>query len=253
MEYALITGATGGIGYALAECFAKDGKALVLVSSNMEHLKKAKEKLLANYNVPIEVCEKNLTGERAAEELFLQLKERKIKITYLVNNAGFGLLGKTEEIAMDKEEAMLILNMMTPVKLVKLFLPEMKRAGCGYILNVASVGAFQPGPYNSSYYATKAFLYHYSRGVRYEAKKSGVSISTLCPGTTGTDFFKKAGTKTPKGAMTPEQVAVYAYRKMKKKKDVIIPGFWNRMARFVPSGIKLRVIAIIKERQAKCK
>ena len=116
MEYALITGATGGIGYALAECFAKDGKALVLVSSNMEHLKKAEEKLLANYNVPIEVYEKNLAGERAAEELFLQLKERKIRITYLVNNAGFGLLGKTEEIAMDKEEAMLILNMMTPVK-----------------------------------------------------------------------------------------------------------------------------------------
>ena len=250
MEYALVTGATSGIGFALAECFAKDGIGLLLVSSNKERLEKTKKKLLQHYQVPITLYEKNLSDLAAAEELYAQIKESGRKITYLINNAGFGLLGQTEEIDMQKEEQMLVLNMITPVKLVKLFLADMKREGHGFILNVAPAGAFQPGPYNSSYYASKGFLYQYSCGVRYEAKKSGVSISTLCPGTTGTDFFRKAGTKTPKGAMTPEQVAVYAYRKMKKKKDVIIPGFWNRMARLVPSKIKLRVVAFVKERQA---
>ena len=173
MEYALVTGATSGIGFALAECFAKDGIGLLLVSSNKEHLMKTKEKLL-QYHVPIELYEKNLADLGAAEELYTEIKESGRKITYLINNAGFGLLGRTEEIDMKREEKMLVLNMITPVKLVKLFLTDMKKEGHGFILNVASVGAFQPGPYNSSYYATKAFLYQYSRGVRYEAKKSGV-------------------------------------------------------------------------------
>lgn len=181
MEYALITGATSGIGYALAECFAKDGVGLVLVSSSLEHLRQTKEKLEQKYDTLIELYEKDLSLPQAAEELYQEIKERQTPVTFLVNNAGFGLLGATDEIDMAQEERMLQLNMLTPVKLTKLFLPDMERRQRGYILNVASTGAFQPGPYNSTYYASKAFLYSYSRAICKELKEKGIVVSTLCP------------------------------------------------------------------------
>lgn len=271
MEYVLITGATSGIGYAFAECFAGDGYGLLLVSSNKERLLKTKEKLLKKFDVSIEIFEQDLSRPEAAEELYRKIREQKKHASFLINNAGFGLLGAADEIDMEKEERMLTLNMITPVKLTKLFLQDLKeqeertedfnvqskrRRGKnirGRILNVASTGAFQPGPYNSTYYASKAFLYSYSRAVRYELKKKGVSVSTLCPGTTGTGFFERAGTKTPGFAMPPEKAAAYAYRRMKKGKDVIIPGLLNRFLRVIPVNVKLAGVAVMKEKQAKNK
>ena len=250
MEYALITGATSGIGYALAECFAKDGVGLVLVSSNLGHLRRTKEKLEKKYDTLIEIYEKDLSVPESADELYQEIKERQTPITFLVNNAGFGLLGATDEIDLAKDERMLTLNMLTPVKLTKLFLQDMERRSRGYILNVASTGAFQPGPYNSTYYASKAFLYSYSRAIRVELKEKGISVSTLCPGTTGTHFFERAGTKTPFFAMKPERVAAIAYAGMKKQKDVIVPGFMNQVLRAVPQGIKLMAVAKMKKKQA---
>lgn len=269
MKYALITGATSGIGYAFAECLAGEGCGLLLVSSNLAHLSEAKNKLLKKYDVSIEVFEQDLSRPEAAEELYRKIRERNIHPSILINNAGFGLLGAAEEIDMEKEERMLTLNMITPVKLTKLFLRSIKeeeespqaidaekksRRGKnirGCILHVASTGAFQPGPYNSTYYASKAFLYSYSRAVRYELKKKGIIVSTLCPGTTGTKFFERAGTRTPGFAMPPEKVAAYACRKMKQGKDVIVPGFLNKCLRVVPVPVKLAGVAVMKERQAK--
>lgn len=250
MEYALITGATSGIGYALAECFAKDGIGLVLVSSNMKHLKQAKEKLEAKYDTQIAVYEKDLSVPEAADELYPEIKEKSLPISYLVNNAGFGLIGATDTIDLKQDERMLTLNMLAPVKLIKLFLPDMEQRGRGHILNVASVGAFQPGPYNSTYYASKGFLYSYSRAIRVELKDKGIAVSTLCPGTTGTRFFERAGAKTPAFAMSPEKVAQIAYRGMKKGKDVIVPGVVNRLLRPVPVGIKMAAVAKMKRKQA---
>lgn len=250
MEYALITGATSGIGYALAECFAKDGVGLVLVSSNQEHLRQTKEKLEKKYDTLIELYEKDLSVPGAPEELYQEIRSRQTPITFLVNNAGFGLLGATDQIDLVQDEGMLTLNMLTPVKLTKLFLPDMERCGRGYILNVASTGAFQPGPYNSTYYASKAFLYSYSRAIRVELKEKGISVSTLCPGTTGTRFFERAGTKTPFFAMKPERVAAIAYEGMQKGKDVIVPGFFNQVMRIVPQNIKLAAVAKMKKKQA---
>ena len=229
MEYALITGATSGIGYALAECFAKDGVGLVLVSSSLEHLRQTKEKMEQKYDTLIELYEKDLSLPQAAEELYQEIKERQTPVTFLVNNAGFGLLGATDEIDMAQEERMLQLNMLTPVKLTKLFLPDMERRQRGYILNVASTGAFQPGPYNSTYYASKAFLYSYSRAICKELKEKGIVVSTLCPGTTGTA----------------------AYAGLRKERDVIVPGALNQVLRIVPAGVKLNAVAKMKKKQAK--
>ena len=251
MEYALITGATSGIGYALAECFAKDGVGLVLVSASLEHLRQTKEKLEQKYDTLIELYEKDLSMPQAAEKLYQEIKERQTPVTFLVNNAGFGLLGATDQIDMTQEEQMLQLNMLTPVKLVKLFLPDMERRQRGYILNVASTGAFQPGPYNSTYYASKAFLYSYSRAICKELKEKGIVVSTLCPGTTGTGFFVRAGVKTPFFAMKPERVAAAAYAGLRKERDVIIPGALNKVLRIVPAGVKLNAVAKMKKKQAK--
>lgn len=146
---------------------------------------------------------------------------------------------------------MLQLNMLTPVKLTKLFLPDMERRQRGYILNVASTGAFQPGPYNSTYYASKAFLYSYSRAICKELKEKGIVVSTLCPGTTGTGFFVRAGVKTPFFAMKPERVAAAAYAGLRKERDVIVPGALNQVLRIVPAGVKLNAVAKMKKKQAK--
>ena len=145
---------------------------------------------------------------------------------------------------------MLTLNMLAPVKLTKLFLQDMKKRGRGHILNVASTGAFQPGPYNSTYYASKAFLYSYSRAIHLELKEKGIIVSTLCPGTTGTKFFERAGAKTPAFAMSPRKVAEIAYRGMRKGKDVIVPGTVNQLLRLVPVNIKLAAVAKMKRKQA---
>ncbi len=250
MEYALITGATSGIGYALAECFARDGFGLALVSSNMRHLKQTKEKLEKKYDTLIELYEKDLARPETAEELYQEIKKNQTPISFLVNNAGFGLLGATDEIDLKQDERMLTLNMLAPVKLTKLFLQDMKKRGRGHILNVASTGAFQPGPYNSTYYASKAFLYSYSRAIHLELKEKGIIVSTLCPGTTGTKFFERAGAKTPAFAMSPRKVAEIAYRGMRKGKDVIVPGTVNQLLRLVPVNIKLAAVAKMKRKQA---
>lgn len=106
-----------------------------------------------------------------------------------MNNAGFGLVGSTDEIDFKRDESMIILNVISLVELCKLFISDMYRQGNGKILNVSSTGAFQPGPYTSTYFGSKAFVLSYSRAIRYEAKEKGVQVSTLCPGATKTNFF----------------------------------------------------------------
>ena len=191
----------------------------------------------------------DLAKTDGAKQLYEKIKEDNYEISVLVNNAGMGVIGATEEIDAQKDEQMMILNMLTPVALTKLFLKDMYRKESGRILNVSSTGAFQPGPYTATYYASKAFLLSYGQAVRYEAKKKGVSVCTVCPGTTATGFFTRVGSDTPKGAMTPERVADYAYRRFRKKKAVSVPGISYRLMRLCPVRIKTAVIAWVKKKQ----
>ena len=197
MKYALITGATSGIGIALARVFARKGYNLVLVSSSEENLRRTRKSFKRRFSdtTVFTICE-DLSQKRSAQNVYRKVKEKGIDIDILVNNAGFGLVGDTTDIDMEEDEKMLYLNMITPTCLCKLFLKDMYKKRCGSILNVASVGAFQPGPYTSTYFASKSYLYSYSRAIRFEAKKHGVNVCVLCPGTTRTQFFKKEGKKT---------------------------------------------------------
>lgn len=248
MKYVLITGGTSGIGYELARCFAKDNWGIVIVGSHHERLKVAMKKLEEEFKVPIISCLQDLSQIGAAKHLYNQIKEKQLVIDTLVNNAGFGLAGTTETIDFNRDEQLMILNNISLVELCKLFLAEMYQRGSGRILNVASTGAFQPGPYTSTYFASKAFVLSYSRAVRYEAKEKGVTVSVLCPGATKTNFFKQEGFETPKSAMSTEKVANYAYSSLMKNKEIIIPGWKNKILPIIPTRLKMQAVANMKRK-----
>lgn len=247
MEFVLITGGTSGIGYALAEQFAQNGYGIVIAASNQRRLEKAKENLEKRYFVPVKIYKQDLAKMKGAQELYQKIKKDNIQIDVLVNNAGYGQIGAAEEIDFEKDSRLMVLNMISVTELCKLFLKDMYCKNRGKILNVASTGAFQPGPYTASYYASKAYVLSYSRAIRREAKKKNVQVCALCPGTTNTEFFHRIGKETPRGAMTPEKTAAYAYHKLMKNKEIIVPGILNKMVRIVPVKIKMLFVAWIKQ------
>lgn len=167
----------------------------------------------------------------------------------MVNNAGYGLVGATEDIDFYMDGKMMVLNMISLVELCKLFLPQMYGKRHGRILNVSSTGAFQPGPFSSTYFACKAFVLSYSEAIRFEAERYGVQVCTLCPGATRTNFFVKEGTDLPKTAMPADKVARYAYARLMRNQAIFIPGFMNRLMQVFPKKIKMRAIANMKEVQ----
>ena len=236
----ILTGAGGGIGSAIAERLFDIGFRLVLLGRNEEKLKKVakgRECLI----LPGDICDDNYIKETIEKTVGTYGG-----IDFLINNAGVGTIGATEQIPLEKDEALMVLNMMAPVVLTKLFLKDMYARRSGKILNVCSTGAYQPGPFTATYYASKSFLLSYTKAVRYEAKSHGVSVCALCPGTTATGFFERADSKAPRGAMSAEQVARYAYRQFKREKAEIIPGLVFRLMKLCPVPIKTAVIAMIK-------
>lgn len=246
MKNVLITGGTSGIGFELAKNFIRDGYGVVIVSSSSEKLQKAKQKLEDGLKTTVLTYQQDMGKIGAALQLFNRIKEDNLNISILVNNAGIGLVGPTEEIDLQRDEAMMILNVINLVELCKLFISDMYKQGEGKILNVSSMGAFQPGPYTSTYFGSKAFVLSYSRAIRYEAKKKGVQVSVLCPGSTKTNFFIQEGTETPENAMTAEEVASYGYKKFMKNKEIIVPGIFNKILRWIPKKLLMMAIARIK-------
>ncbi|HBJ05720.1 MAG TPA: short-chain dehydrogenase [Erysipelotrichaceae bacterium] len=253
MKYALITGGTSGIGFAMAGEFLDRGYGVILASSSRKNLAIAKRKLevkkskLVKNTRYIITIEQDLSETDGAERLYHKAKVLGVDIEILVNNAGFGLVGGTESIKIKDDKKMLQLLVTTPVCLCKLFLRDMYENGRGKILNVASTGAFQPGPYTSTYFASKSFLYSYSRAIRQEAAARGVIVSTLCPGTTRTKFFEKAGQKTPIWAMSAEKTAKIAVDGLMRNRGVIVPGVINNILRIVPSGVKMYFVEMLKK------
>lgn len=243
----LITGATSGIGLGLAREFAQKGYRLVLTASNQERLQGAAKSLEKRFPTCVAaVIPQDLGESGAGIKLYQKVKKRNISVDILVNNAGFGLVGEEISLSLEREMEMIGVNIAAVTELTHLFLRDMCRKKSGRILNVASVGAFQPGPYTAAYYATKAYVANYSRGLRVEAKKYGVQVSVLCPGTTKTAFFEKSGSKMPVWAMSAKKVAETAYQGLMNQKEVIIPGLGNRLLQLLPEGVKLWGVAFLK-------
>ena len=255
METVLITGASSGIGREFSKLFAEKGYRLVITARREKNLAELK-KMYPENNVEVIPCD--LGSEAGAEYLYNEVKKRSIKVDILINNAGFGLFGEFYETDIEKEKKMIDLNVKALVELSKYFLQEMLERNSGRILNVASIAAFQPGPYMSVYYASKAFVLSFSEALRNEVRNTGVCISVLCPGPVETEFEKSSELTKSKlfsklKPITAEKVAYAGYRGLMKNRAVIIPGFFNRAAitagTFIPTGIKVNIARKIQEKK----
>ena len=193
MPLALITGASSGIGEELARIHAEASGDLVLVARSEDKLNALKAELEAAHGIAAHVIAKDLTDENAAGEVHDEVHARGLSVDYLVNNAGFGGVGRFHEREWATDRAMIQLNVVALAALCRLFLPEMVARGRGRILNVSSTAALLPGPMQAVYYATKAFVTSFSNAIHEELRGTGVTVTALMPGATETDFGKTSG------------------------------------------------------------
>jgi len=257
MATALITGASGGIGYELAKIFAKNKINLILVSRNESQLQSV-TKEFKMYGIDADYYAKDLSKVENAVFIYEDLKRKGTTIEYLVNNAGFGINGDYTDIPWQKEVDMFNLNMLSLAFLTKAYAKDMKERKSGKILNVASTASFQPGPFMAGYCASKAFVLSLSEAIHYELKETGVTVSTLCPGVTDTNFHEVANSgKSVLNRFFPsasaEDVARYGYKIMMKGKSYGVPGFWNKMVissnRFGPRSMVTMIAGKLMQRK----
>lgn len=250
---ALITGASSGIGRALALELAQDGYQLVLAARNVTKMQALAEVLQRQFKTTVTVIGADLETPEGAARLHADIQARGIVLSALVNNAGYGGFGEFKDTELRSELAMMQLNMNTVVALTKLFLPDLLKTR-GKILNLASTAAFQPGPYMAVYYATKSFVLSFSEAIASELEDTGVTVTALCPGPTASGFQDKAqlensalvkGKKLP----TSEEVASLGYRAMQRGQRVYIPGFVNwimaQSMRFTPRNLATKVVKVL--------
>ena len=189
----LVTGASSGIGKELARIHAAKGRDLVLVARREEALNQLKVELESEHKIQVLVIAEDLMDGGAAQRIVAALQLNDIHVEYLFNNAGLGGYGKFVDRNLVDEQRMIQLNIVALVELTHLLLPSMVEKQRGYILNTASSAGFMPGPLQSVYFATKAFVVSFSQGIARELKGTGVRVSALCPGPVKTEFEKAAG------------------------------------------------------------
>jgi len=247
----LITGASSGIGYHLAQEFAAHGHSLVLVAPDEEELQSIADEISNEHGVPIDVIAVDLRDPGSIERIE-ETADQSIEI--LVNNAGHGKRGNAWEISLEDDISMVKLNIVAVLRLTNLFLPTMVARGAGRILNTASVAGFEPGPGYAVYSATKAFVLHYSESLATELKDTGVTVTALCPGPTDTDFFLKADmleTRSFQQAnlMAPQDVAKAGYAAAMRGDRVIVPGAANKamvfMRRLIPESLQAKLNEVL--------
>ena len=226
----IITGASAGIGKALAYEFAKHNYDLLLVARSEDKLKKLCTELGESYGITARFLPLDLLADDAAEKLLGFVKDNNINASYLINNAGMGDAGLFEKSDIQKDENIIRLNVLTLMRMNRLFIPYLKKNGGGTIVNIASTLAFAPTAGEAVYAASKAFVLSFSQALYEETKKSNVSVLTICPGVTDTDFFKSAGFELGQfKAATPESFAAFAYRSIVKKKALSIHRISNKL------------------------
>ena len=251
-KWAIITGASAGIGKALAFEFAKGGFNLFLTARNEDSLKIVADDCRNNFNVKTEIFLADLSELNSTDSLIKAISNKQFEV--LINNAGFGVKGDFAETNIDEEIAMLNVQLAAMLKLTKAILPKMIEAKSGKILNVASVYSFAPVPIQSVYSACKAFMLSFSTALQDEVKDSGVTITILCPGVTQTEFRTRAGIADKKNSgMTAEIVAKIAFTETMRGKHIVITGFQNKvfvmLAKHFPTGLITILVRFINNRR----
>ena len=231
-QTALITGASSGIGLELAWLFAQDGFGLVLTARNQGKLNSLAQELRASYNVPVTVITADLDKPGAASEIVRQLRQSGITIDILVNNAGTQVYAPFTEADEQKLINLIQVNITALTQLTRLLLPGMVQCRRGKILNLGSTGSFVPGPLNAVYCASKAYVLSFSEAIAAELDGSGVTVTTLCPGATKTEFVTRHGMQDVRlfqNAMAADEVAIIGYRALMSGKRTVIAGIANQL------------------------
>jgi len=231
--YTLITGGTSGIGYELAKIFAKNGHNLILVSRDEADLTITRNELL-ELGVEVLIISKDLFDRQSPFDLYNEISEKGYDVDILVNNAGQGQYGEFSETNIYRELSIIQLNISSLVVLTKLFLQDMIKKGKGRILNLSSVTSKAPGPLNSVYHGTKAFVQSFTQAIATEVKDKGITITALLPGATDTDFFNKADMQQSKvakeGALSDaKKVAQDGYDALMRGETMVVSGFKNKV------------------------
>ncbi|HVS37491.1 MAG TPA: SDR family oxidoreductase [Gemmataceae bacterium] len=230
----VVTGASGGIGYELAKLFARDGWPLLLAARSGDKLTTFASELTAAHNVPVAVCAVDLAKPDSPTQLCEAAKRQDRPIGVLVNNAGFGRYGPFVRADLDDALQILQVNIVALTQLTRLVLPEMVQRNEGRIMNVASTAAFQAGPLMAVYYASKAYVLHFSEALDAELRKTKVGVSAFCPGPTATGFEARAGMGesklfTGRHVISAAAAAAVGYRGLMQGQRVVIPGLWNNL------------------------
>ena len=233
-KVALITGASAGFGHELAKLFARDRHDLILVARREDRLREIADELSSAHGIEVTPLPCDLARPGAARGLHEQIAERGLEVEYLVNNAGFGTFGPFVETDPTSTMNLLNLNMGALTELTALLLPAMVERGSGRIMNVASLAAYPPGPLMATYYASKAYVLHFSEALAEELVETPVTVTALAPGPSPTEFQKAAGMESSnlirsRGVMSAESIVEAGYRGMMSGKRVVIPGIRNKL------------------------
>jgi uncharacterized protein len=238
MPFALITGASKGIGKAIAETLAARGYDLLLVARSADLLEQVSTEIQTTTKRNCQWLALDLAGNQAAEAVYDWCNKNQYQVSVLVNNAGYGLSGPFEKYSPHEHEEMLQVNIITLTKLTRLFLPDLLKQPAGFILNIGSSASYQSVPFLSAYAASKSYVLSFSRGLYQELKKTTVSVTCVCPGPTDTNFVNRAhvGLKGQKAAarfnMTSQTVADIAVESLFRRRPEVIAGGMNKLSAF---------------------
>lgn len=249
---ALVTGASGGIGYELAKILAREGHDVALVARSSDQLEQIATDLASDFGIRALAVPADLVDPASPDRIKDRLEQEGFVVDVLVNNAGFGTMGRFARSDTGVQIDMVQVNVSALTHLTRLFTEPMLARGGGRVMNVASTAAFQPGPFMAVYFATKAFVLSFSEALAEELRGTGVTVTTLCPGPTVTGFQKRAGMEHAPigGRMVTGDAATVAragYRGMVRGRRIVVPGLFNRVGswlpRFFPRSLGTRVVA----------
>ena len=252
---ALITGASSGIGKELARIHASKSGDLIIVARSRGKLEELKQELETQYTVQVMVIEKDLAQAGAGREVYDEVKEAGEQVDYLINNAGFGGIGKFHEREWQKDLDMINLNIVALTELTRCFLPDMMKRNQGKILNVSSTASLLPGPLQAVYYATKAYVTSFSNAIAEELHDTQITVTALMPGATETGFGSVSGmdkTDMFKDTANPQTVAKDGYQAMVGGKlDVIsgVPFVPRMMLKMLPFTPKKMILSQVRKMQ----